>query len=146
MEIQLKMQIPEMSNSGHAYLDELGMNILPYSHFNPNDERAEEWKIQHQIYGFDETETWSLDSTFYAWLYEHLRMYVDKADRVVNLNFHQFDWKGQRYSQLELINEILERIRFFFSDSYDEFNSEMDFEYIHEIGELWTLILPAMWW
>lgn len=144
MEIQLKMQIPEMSNSGHAYLDEL--DTPPFFSFaNPNDKRAEKWEIERQIYGFDETETWDLNSTFYAWLYEHLRMYMDKASEVVNLKFHQFTWRGDSYTQLEIIEMILEHIRFYFSEEYDDF-SEYDRIYIDEVGELWALVLPAMWW
>lgn len=145
MEIQLKMQIPEMSNSGHAYLDELESNALPFSLANPNDERAEEWEFERQIYGFDSTETWDLNSTFYAWLYEHLRMYVDKASEIVNLKFHQFTWHDVSYTQLEIIEMILERIQFYFSEEYDDF-SEYDRIYINEISELWAIILPAMWW
>lgn len=145
MEIQLKMQIPEMSNSGHAYLDELESNALPFSLANPNDKRTEEWEIERQIYGFDSTETWDLNSTFYAWLYEHLRMYVDIGGEIVNLDFHKYEWHEREYTQLELINEILDRIRFYFSKDYDDFDME-DITYIREIGEIWAIILPAMWW
>ena len=145
LEYQLKMNIPELSKTGHAYLDELERDPYPFSHYNPYDHRKERWAEQKRIYGFDDSETWDLNSTFYAWLYEHLRMYVDIGGEIVNLDFHKFEFKGRTYTQLELINEILERIRFYFSDSYDDFDEEYT-KYVYEVGEIWALILPAMWW
>ena len=40
---------------------------------------------------------------------------------------------------------ILERIRFYFSEDYDDFNAKHNL-YVYEIGEIWALVLPAMWW
>ena len=146
-EYQIKMNIPQMTTYGHAYLDELDETneLYPYSVINPEDERHEHWAEQRRVYGFDDSETWNLNSTFYAWLYEHLRMYVDVGGEVVNLEFHKFKWHGCEYTQLELINEILDRIRFYFSEDYDDFEEEQ-VVYTREIGEIWATILPAMWW
>lgn len=145
-ELQLKMNIPEMSNSGHAYLDELEGEARPYSYYHPDDERQEKWQMQRDHFGFDDSETWDLNATFYAWLYEHLRMYVEVGGKVVNLSFHEFGFEGVAYSQIEIIEMILQRIRFFFSDDYDEWDNPEDVAYVNEIGKLWALILPAMWW
>lgn len=145
LEYQLQMNIPQLSKTGHAYLDELEKDPYPFSKSNSYDHRKERWAEQKRIYGFDDSETWDLSSTFYAWLYERLRMYVDIGGEIVNLDFHKFEFKGHTYTQLELINEILERIRFYFSDSYDDFDEEYT-RYVYEVGEIWALILPAMWW
>lgn len=142
---QLKMNIPQMSNSGHAYLDELEKEALPYSYYNPEDRRADCWLKEREVYGFDDTETWGLESTFYSWLYEHLRMYVDHASRIINLDFHEFIYNGIVYTQIEIIEMILERIRYYFSEDYDDFEED-DVAYIKEIGKLWALVLPVMWW
>ena len=142
---QLKMNIPQMSNSGHAYLDELEGEALPYSYYHPEDRRADNWLKEREVCGFDSTETWALESTFYSWLYEHLRMYVDHASGIVNLDFHEFIYKGTTYTQIEIIEMILVRIRFYFSEDFD-FLEEDDIAYVKEIGELWALVLPAMWW
>ena len=145
METQLIMNIPGLSNSGHAYLDELGDDARPYSALYPEDSRQARWAEQRKIYGFDDSETWGLESAFYAWLYEHLRMYVDIGGQVVDFHFHKFEWKTEEYYQDELIDMILERIRFYFSDDYDAFDAKHNL-YLYEIGELWALVLPAMWW
>ena len=130
----------------HRYLEELNNpDVYPYSLVNLDDERQEHWKHQQEEFGFDDSETWCLYHSFYAWLYERLRMYVDVCDDVIDLNFHKFDFKGKEYTQLELINMILERLKYYFSDDYDDFNVE-DARYIHEIGEIWAIILFAMWW
>lgn len=145
LEYQLQMNIPELSKTGHAYLDELERDPYPYSETNPDDERQAHWAEQKRIYGFDDSETWDLNSTFYAWLYERLRMYVDIGGEIIDLDFHKFEWHEREYTQLELINEILDRIRFYFSEEYNDFDIE-DITYIREVGEIWALILPAMWW
>ncbi len=145
VQTQLQMNIPELSKTGHAYLDELEKNPYPFSHSNPYDHRKERWAEQRSVYGFDDSETWDLSSTFYAWLYEHLRMYVDIGGKAVDLDFHKFEYHGCEYTQLAIINMILERIVFYFSEEYDDWTEE-HVAYINEIGELWAIVLPAMWW
>lgn len=129
---------------GHKYLEELETYSGPYWG-TKNDPREQEWIKEKETYGFDSTETWALDTSFYLWLYEHLRMYMDKASKIVNLQFHQFQFDGKSYYQDELIEEMLKRLRFYFSEEYDEFNED-HYTYVSKIGEIWSLILPAMWW
>jgi hypothetical protein len=40
---------------------------------------------------------------------------------------------------------MIERIQFMFSEEYNEYD-ENDFAYVKEIGEIWAIVLPAMWW
>ena len=72
-------------------------------------------------------------------------MYVDVASEVVNLHYHKFIFKGKEFYQNELIDMMIERIKFAFSEEYDEWN-ENDTAYVNEIGEIWAVVLPAMWW
>ena len=129
---------------GHKYLEELETYQGPYWG-TKNDPREQEWIEEKEIYGFDSTETWALDTSFYLWLYEHLRMYMDKASNFVNLRFHTFVFDGRDYYQEDIINEMLKRLRFYFSEEYDEFNEE-HYTYVSQIVEMWGLVLPAMWW
>lgn len=41
---------------------------------------------QRRKYGFDSRECYNLDDEFILWLYAHLRMYLDDADRLVKLD------------------------------------------------------------
>lgn len=146
VQTQLQMNLSDILPGGRAYLNELECSDpFSFSYTAYNDERASEWEHEREIYGFDSTETWDLAETFYAWLYEHLRMYQDKAGKIVNLHYHKFEWRGKEYYQDEIIDMILERLRFRFSDEYDGFEAEQNL-YIDEIGELWAIVLPAMWW
>lgn len=129
---------------GHKYLEELEDYQGPRWGIK-QDPRIDEWNKEKEIYGFDSTETWALDTSFYLWLYEHLRMYMDKASNFVNLRFHTFVFDGRDYYQEDIINEMLKRLRFYFSDEYDEFNEE-HYTYVAQIAEMWGLVLPAMWW
>jgi len=130
---------------GRKYLDDIGED---YSWvWKPEgSERDELFEKEREIYGFDSRETWSLDYVFYMWLYERLKMYIEYAGEIVNLNFHKFIYKEKEYTQLELINMMIERLEFYFEkgDSFDL--SEEEYEFIKEIGEIWALVLPAMWW
>ena len=123
---------------GRKYLDDIGED---YSWvWKPEgSERDELFEKEREIYGFDSRETWSLDYVFYMWLYERLKMYID-------LNFHKFVYKEKEYTQLELINMMIERLESYFKKEDLFVSSEEEYEPIKEIGEIWALVLPAMWW
>lgn len=144
---------------GRKYLDDIGED---YSWvWKPEgSERDETFEKEREIYGFDNRETWSLDTVFYMWLYERLKMFVEIGGQVVDLNFHKFNFKGKEYTQLELINMMIERLEYYFNkdardSKIDEYRKqgmgifEADnkaYEPVKEIGEIWALVLPAMWW
>ena len=130
---------------GRKYLDDIGED---YSWvWKPEgSERDELFEEERKIYGFDSRETWSLDYVFYMWLYERLKMYIEYAGEIVNLNFHKFVYKEKEYTQLELINMMIERLESYFKREDLFVSSEEEYEPIKEIGEIWALVLPAMWW
>ena len=130
---------------GRKYLDDIEID---YSWvWEPEgSERDELFEKEREIYGFDSRETWSLDYVFYMWLYERLKMYIEYAGEIVNLNFHKFVYKEKEYTQLELINMMIERLESYFKKEDLFVSSEEEYEPIKEIGEIWALVLPAMWW
>ena len=130
---------------GRKYLDDIGED---YSWvWKPEgSERDELFEKEREIYGFDSRETWSLDYVFYMWLYERLKMYIEYAGEIVNLNFHKFVYKEKEYTQLELINMMIERLESYLKKEDLFVLSEEEYEPIKEIGEIWSLVLPAMWW
>lgn len=130
---------------GRKYLDDIGED---YSWvWKPEgSERDELFEKEREIYGFDSRETWNLDCVFYMWLYERLKMFVEIGGQVVDLNYHKFDFRGKEYTQLELINMMIERLEFYFKKEDLFVSSEEEYEPIKEIGEIWALVLPAMWW
>lgn len=143
----------------HKYLDDIGVDYS-WVWDKENSDRDERFEEQQKIYSFDDRETWALDNVFYMWLYERLKMFVEIGGQIVDLNFHKFNYKEKKYTQLELINMMLERLEYYFNDDaldskVDEYKKQgMDaleaynkaYEPIKEIGEIWAIVLPAMWW
>ena len=87
----------------HKYLDDIGYKEYPENYTDDQDERRGQWEEERKIYGFDSRDTWSLDNAYYCWMFEHLRMFIDKADGVINLDYHTFDYNGKKYTQKEMI-------------------------------------------
>lgn len=133
----------------HLYLKKIGAENIYAADMDKAEEEQDKrhvlWHCQRAIYGFDERETWGLDSCFYAWLYEHIKMYLEKADKIVNLEFHKFEYEGTTYTQKELLEQICEIIEYYFSDSFDDLE-EADWNYVHNIEKMWAVVMPAMWW
>lgn len=129
------------------YLDDAGVpeGSRPEGYCSDDDPRMERFVRQRETYGFDERETWSLDSAFYLWLYERLMMYKELGGEIVDLTFNRFDYGGEAFSQAELIDMMIERLRVAIRGDYDEYDAER-WNYVHEIEKIWAVVLPAMWW
>lgn len=134
----------------NKYLDLLGIPMKDYgTNWRPQkDKRFWRWFKQRREYGFDEVETWALDGVFVEWLYSHCLMYKQKADQVVNLNYHHFEHNGKDYSQLEAINYIIEKTgNWLLAERANHFSK--DSKHLEELQDaicLWAKILPCMWW
>ena len=126
----------------HKYLDNIGVTNTPW---NWRKEDSFRWRHERQVYGFDSRECWDLDYTFYLWLYERLMKYIEDADPVVDLTWTKIEYNGKTYSQRELIDKMLKRLRAYFNDDIDEYDED-DYKWLHEIEAIWAVILPAMWW
>lgn len=157
----------ELLQDKHYYLDQ----ILPEGWDDSDDSfiagREKCWLKERKIYGFDERETWEMERNFYIWLYEHIMRYKEIC--CVDLTYHKFKYKRREYTQEELMNEILERIEFYFTyiyrhqekfkiskklaqnkyyiqyGYYDDWNDKQN-SIVQEIAKIWAIILPAMWW
>lgn len=126
----------------HKYLEDIGVTDTPW---NWHKEDSFKWRHERQTFGFDSRECWDLDYTFYLWLYEHLMKYLEDAEKMVDLTWTKVDYNGKTYTQRELIDMMLERLKRRLSKEYDELNED-DYNYAHEIEKIWVVILPVMWW
>lgn len=87
---------------------------------------------------------WDLDFAFIKWLNVHLKVYKKDAARVVDLDYHKFDYNGRKWSQGEIIDRLISLTNScllagdIWSDGYEE--------KVTEILNLWVLVFPAMWW
>lgn len=101
-------------------------------------------------------ECWSLDFYLIKWLEEHLKVFKEDASKIVDLEYHKFKYKGKEYTQLELINKLLETINFLLSDepygsgNYTKLISAKDVRRINarknEMYDLLKLLHWQLWW
>ena len=124
------------------YLDDVGVIDRPDT-WNPNDKRQKQWKKERKKFGFDERETWCMDFTFYLWLYERLKMFLEIAP--IDFEYHTYVYKGNTYTQKQLIDMMIERLEFYFKPEYTGFDNEQ-YKYVSEIEEIWAVVLRDMWW
>ena len=149
------------------YLDK--MNINPYFDGYKTDERQPVWQGQQQIYGFDETDTWNLNSTMLFLLYERVCMYRDKSN--IDTDFYKKTYKNKTLTQKDIIDTIIEKCEFIFmvdkinnnysddidffktiiKDKYNIKNIDSDLNricqrYETDIWNLWNIIKQHMWW
>ena len=129
----------------HKYLID---NNIPHGIYQPEkgDHRISDWKEQRKVYGFDVRETWDFRDLSLGWMYERIKMYIDKCD--VSLDYAKFDYQGETLTQKEVLDRICKDIELYFyaKYSFDPKEWEKRVPYLNEIGTLWGLVLPAMWW
>lgn len=124
------------------YLDDIGVMQRPDT-WNKDDVHQEQWAKERDKYGFDERETWELNFSFYLWLYERLKRFVDVC--CIDLDYHKFKYNGAEYTQRQMIDMMIERLEFSFKPEYNDFD-EKQYAYVSEIEKIWAIVLPAMWW
>lgn len=152
----------------HKYLREI--NIIPiqqsYKEESYFPKRLKNWlkcrryqKIQIKD-GFNPAETWDLEQSFYQWLYEGLRSYMDYATDVIDLDvdkeWYSLKYKGKWYTQRQLTEILLEKLEFVLRVDKnwrdiptsqavrDEFKKRR--EVGNEIHDMWKVLAPQASW
>lgn len=133
----------------NKYLDDLGLKIEDYGTNFLQESRTsvlERWNSQKERYGFDEREVYNLDITFIEWLYSHCKMYKDKAENLINLNFWNFVHNGEIYTQGEAIDYIIKCTGDFLARNRNGLSTESDrYNAVLDACHLWAEIMPQMW-
>ena len=99
-------------------------------------------------------ETFSLDMTILAYLYEHLVMYKEAASGIVNLNYHKFSINGDILTEEQCINRILDDIRVILSIEDSNYISVEDFkkkdriitEKKNDLFDVLKVCFWTLWW
>ena len=152
----------------HKYLKEI--DITPVQQFYKENsyfpKRLRDWlrcrkyqKTQMKE-GFNPTETWDLEQSFYQWLYEGLRSYLDCASKVVDLDLNvewlSLEYQGKTYTQRQLTELLLRKLEFVLRvDKYwrdipisqevrDKFKRRK--EVGDEIHDIWKILAPESSW
>lgn len=105
--------------------------------------RGPQWKKERMTYGFDERQTWNLNTTMIELLYERVKMYVDIDS--VDLTHHTFTVDGVTRNQLEWVTELLEVCEEYLTEN-TAWGEEEYLALERRIWAIWGEISPAMWW
>ena len=101
-------------------------------------------------YELNTKETFSLDMTILAYLYEHLVMYKEVAGEIVNLSYHKFTINDEILTERECINRMLDDIRVILSIDDSDYISVEDFEKKDKImtekkNDLFDVLKECFW-
>lgn len=152
----------------HKYLKEIG--VIPAQHFYKENSyfpgKLRDWfkcrkyqKVQMKD-GFNPIDTWDMERSFFQWLYEGLRSYMDYATRVVDLDLDiewvSLEYLGKPYTQRQLTELLLEKLEFVLrvdkkwrdiptsQEVRDEFKKSR--EVGNEIHDIWKILAPEASW
>lgn len=127
----------------HKYIKEIiDLDKTPYG-WSENTGRDSMWREQRRIYGFDERETWSLDTTFFHWLYERVKMYDEVNIVDTNSDFNKIQFKGEELTLQNCIDLLLDNCKtIILSEGMD--NSIINIE--HDVMDLWKECYSFLWW
>ena len=93
-------------------------------------------------------ECWNLDYELIKWLNSHLKVYKKEAGEKIDLDFHEFRYKGKKMTQIEVIDRLIE-ITDEFTRDFDYYNISGDgriMEMIDEMYELLRMVHFSLWW
>lgn len=152
----------------HKYLKEIGVTPMQYSYreFPGFFYRIKGWirckkyqRVQVRT-GFNPMETWDLERSFYQWLYEGLRSYLDYASKVVEVDLDvewlSFKYKDKSYTQRQFTELLLEKLE-------SMLRADKDWKYTlkaqevleeyerregirKEIHDMWRVLAPRASW
>lgn len=105
-------------------------------------------------YELNVKETFSLDMTILAYLYEHLIMYKEVAGEIVDLNYHKFTIKNEILTQGQCIDRMIEDIYIIFSIDNNIWKSEESWEKLGKMikekeDDLFDILkecFQTLWW
>lgn len=100
--------------------------------------------FQRRTRGWSDDETWNLDCEFIKWVNSRFKKYKEEAGKIVDLEFHKFQYEGKEYTQLELIDKVIKLSNEYIDTNLlfeDKLGSIKD-----EIFDIFKLIFWTMWW
>lgn len=105
--------------------------------------------FQRRIKGWSDDETWNLDYEFMKWINSRFKKYKEKAIGTVDLKYHKFKYKRKEYTQLQLIDRVIELTDEILTDEYWNLiytDAERLGKIEDEVFDIFKLIYGVMWW
>lgn len=92
-------------------------------------------------------ECWNLNTELLKWLNIHFKVYKEDASKMVNLTYHTFTYEGTEYTQLEIIDRIIELTDYLLlDDNYIPIKVGTIKNKQKQLFDLIELVFNAMWW
>lgn len=104
-------------------------------------EKQEEGKNSQFLEGCNTD--WNLDMEFLHWLRYWMKEYLKNAGKIVDLEFHKYNYNGETLTQKQIIERIIELCNKYLDN---ECCINEDFETVDEIFDLFHLVFWNMWW
>lgn len=105
--------------------------------------------FQRRTRGWSDDETWNLNYEFILWLNSRFKKYREQAIKMVDLEYYRFEYKDNVYTQLQVIDRIIELTDYIINNNYYEMMWS-DVEHLeamkNEIFDLFKMSFGAMWW
>lgn len=127
----------------NLFLEKLGLKREEYGtnfSYGLPEKRSILWKRERELFGFDNRETWNLNTNFIEWLYSRLMMF-NKVN-IIDTTFYKVEWEGKEITQQQAIDLLIKACAEYLRDSD---NSEK-FQAVCDLMPLWGKVLPYMWW
>lgn len=105
--------------------------------------------FQRRTRGWSDDETWNLNYEFILWLNSRFKKYREQAIKMVDLEYYRFEYKDNVYTQLQVIDRIIELTDYIINNDYYEMmwsNAEHLEAMKNEIFDLFKMSFGAMWW
>ena len=123
----------------YLYEKEIGVDPNKYWWKEMSDDgRQPQWELEKQKYGFDERETWDLDSVFLAWIYPRLKMF-----REVN-NCHPAKMTMEEWNKI--LDEMIEGFECSLKDNHVTADDSVIREKLQKALKLFAEYFNALWW
>ena len=106
--------------------------------------------LQRRIRGWSDDECWNVNYEFLKWINSRFKQYKKDAIKTVDLEYFTYNYKDKDYTQLQIIERIIELTddlvddEKYFSLEYKDFE-KME-EDLNELFDLFKLVFHQMWW
>ena len=105
--------------------------------------------FQRRTRGWSDDEVWNLNYEFILWLNSRFKKYKEQATKMVDLEYYKFEYKDKIYTQLQVIDRIIELTDYIIDNNYYEMMWS-DIEHLeamkNEIFDLFKISFSTMWW
>lgn len=127
------------------YLNDIGVDPLG-SMYSESKVRTDKFLNQQARLGFDDRDIYNLETTMYQLFYERLKHYHVVATKYLNLEYHKIMYLDKEYTQLELLERMLEMLEGILKEDIYDLEDTIDKERRKEVWVIWSICQEYMWW